>query len=116
MKKYTGVFRIFAILLIVVVLGALFGWYYFLGTRNAQTNAQNTGAGYGVAAPTFEGSAGSTYENTVSTLGEPVQTSSSTSQLWEVSAVPVAGFGWQQGAAPSLYFVERSSGYVFDAQ
>ncbi|HEV3245355.1 MAG TPA: hypothetical protein VG102_03280 [Candidatus Paceibacterota bacterium] len=115
--SYTGYFRFVTVTLIVVALGGLLGWYYFLQAKNAQTNAQNTGAGYSALPPSFEGSTGSTYANIVSTLGEsPGGAASSTSRLWEVSEVPVAGFGWQKGAEPTLYFIERSSGYVFEAQ
>lgn len=118
MKKYIGIVRILATIVIVAALGGLFGWYYFLHARNEQTNAQDEEAGYDVAAPTFEGSTGSTYANVVSTLGENpgAVATSTTSRLWEVSEVPVAGFGWQSGPSPTLYFVERSSGYVFEAQ
>jgi hypothetical protein len=118
MERYTSLLRIAAVIIVVLALGALFGWYYFLQGKNSQTNAENAGAGYGTAAPVFVGSTGSSYANVVSTLGEQagVTSTSSTSRLWEVSEVPVAGFGWQSSSSPSLYFVERSSGYVFDAQ
>jgi hypothetical protein len=118
MKRYTTLFRLAAFAIIVIALGALLGWYYFLRGAEQQTAVQNAGAGYGTAAPTFEGSTGSTYANVISTLGEEpgVTATSSTSRLWEVSEVPVAGFGWQSGSSPTLYFVERSSGYVFEAQ
>lgn len=120
MTKYLSLFRLVAIALIVVVFGGLFGWYYFLKGQNSQTNADSAAAGYDTAAPTFEGSAGSTYANTVSTLGLPASfgtAPSSTARLWEVSAVPVAGFGWLGSQSSStLDFVERSSGYVFEAQ
>jgi len=118
MKISKTYLRMAAIAIIVIAVGGLLGWYYFLHKAEVQTSTQNAEAGYDTAAPTFEGSTGSTYENTVSTLGEVpgISSASSTSRLWEVSEVPVAGFGWQSGTAPTLYFVERSSGYVFDAQ
>jgi hypothetical protein len=118
MKKYRTLFRLVAVCLIIIVLGGLLGWYYFLHAKNSQVNAENAGTGYGTAAPTFEGSTGSTYANVISTLGEQpgVTATSSTSRLWEVSEVPVAGFGWQGGNSATLDFVERSSGYVFEAQ
>jgi hypothetical protein len=118
MTKHLTLLRLVAIALIIVVIGALLGWYYFLHGKNAQTNANDNAAGYGATAPTFEGSAGSTYANVVSTLGIESGTTAttSTSRLWEVSAVPVAGYSWQKSAVPALDFVERSSGYVFSAQ
>src|SRR5262249_50049094 len=109
--------RFVAVVLAVAALGVLLGWYYFLKAKNAQTDAQNAGAGYSALPPSFEGSTGSTYANIVSTLRlTPGTQSSSTSRLWEVSEVPVAGFGWQHNASSTLYFIERSSGYVFEAE
>lgn len=118
MKRSLPIFRIVAAVVIIVVLGGLLGLYYFLNGKNSQTNTQNQEAGYGTVAPAFQGSTGSTYANAVSTLGEPLNASftSTSSRLWEVSEVPVAGYGWQGGSSPTLYFVERSSGYVFEAQ
>lgn len=118
MAKHVTLFRLVATALVVVVIGVLLGWYYFLQGKNTQTNANDTAAGYGATAPTFEGAAGSTYANVVSTLGVESGTTAttSTSRLWEVSAVPVAGYSWQKSTVPALDFVERSSGYIFSAQ
>lgn len=116
MKRYLPYIRTFGAAVVIIAIGALAGWYYFLrGAENA-ANQNYAAAGYGAIAPTFEGSTGSTYQNVISTLGaEGVSVGSSTSRLWEVSAVPVAGFGWVSTSSPALYFVERSSGYVFEA-
>jgi hypothetical protein len=102
----------------VLALGGLAGWYYFLRGSEHQTSAQDTARGYGSTVPSFEGSNGSTNQNVISTLGGPVNETPSTSnaRLWEVSQVPVAGFGWVGSSTqPVLYFVERSSGNVLEA-
>ena len=115
MNQYISLVRLSAVAIVVVVVGALLGWYYFLHGQNAQTTAQSNAAGYNASAPTFKGSTGSTYANVVSTLGQDSGTSTppSAARLWEVSQVPVAGFGWYKGTStPTIYFVERSSGYV----
>ncbi len=118
MNKYLSMFRLVVIALAIVAIGALLGWYFFLAGKSSQVQQQNTGTGDQTVAPSFQGTTGSTYANVVSTLGvsSGASTVSTSSRLWEVSAVPVAGFGWRTGQAPGLYFVERSSGYVFDAQ
>ena len=117
MNRYTTFVRLVIIAILVIALGALAGWYYFLRGAEEQTSVADTARGYGSTAPSFEGSTGSTYANIVSTLGQEVNaTTTSNSRLWEVSEVPVAGFGWVGNSTePSLYFVERSSGYVFEA-
>jgi len=108
--------RLVLIAIAVLALGGLLGWYYFLQGAQQEVNTQDASRGYGVQAPSFEGSAGSTNENVASTLGgSAVPTTAPTSRLWEVSQVPVAGFGWQGGSVPTLRFVERSSGNVLQA-
>lgn len=105
-------------ILIVVVIGGFFGWYTFLNTARTQTNQENAARNYGGVLPSFVGPAGSTYQNIVSTLsqGSGSGITSTSSRLWEVSIAPVAGFAWGPASSnPSLYFVERSTGYEFQA-
>jgi hypothetical protein len=118
MKTSASLLRLVIIAIVVLALGGLAGWYYFLRGSESQTSAQDTARGYGSTAPSFEGSAGSTNQNVISTLGEPVNEGSPTptARLWEVSQVPVAGFGWVGSSTqPMLYLVERSSGNVLEA-
>ena len=117
MKSYMTLLRLVMIAIVVVALGGLLGWYYFLQGAQQQTNAQSAARGYGSVAPSFTGSAGSTYQNAASTLGgaETTSTPGPVSRLWEVSQVPIAGFGWEGNSTPTLRFVERSSGNVLEA-
>ncbi len=104
--------------IIVIALGALAGWYFFLRSAQNATTQAGEARGIGQSIPAYTGSTGSTYQNVQTTLseGSGSAVSSSTAsigRLWEVSNVPVAGFGWSTSTLPSLYFAERSSGFVF---
>lgn len=50
---------------IVIILGALAGWYFFLRGETQATSATDTGRGFSQAAP-FGAEIGSTYQNMVS--------------------------------------------------
>lgn len=118
MKPSLSILRLVLIALIVLALGGLAGWYYFLRGAETQTSAQQAAQGNAVPAPSFTGSTGSTNQNVISTLGSSVNETPSApnSRLWEVSQLPVAGFGWVGSSTqPVLYFVERSSGNVLEA-
>jgi hypothetical protein len=116
MNTNSALLRYVLIGIIVLVLAAFGGWYFFLKTAESTTNTDSAARGYGSIAPSFEGSTGSTYENAASTLASSgITPATSTSRLWQVSAVPVAGFGWTSDPIAKLSFVERSSGYVFEA-
>ncbi|HTR18533.1 MAG TPA: hypothetical protein VMH91_00950 [Candidatus Paceibacterota bacterium] len=118
MKKYMTLLRLVITGIAVLALGALLGWYYFLHGAQQQVTTDSAARSFGSGAPSFEGTAGSTYQNAASTLGESVggvSTSTPAARLWEVSQVPVAGLGWQNGSVPTLRFVERSSGNVLEA-
>jgi hypothetical protein len=104
---------------IVVILGALMGVYFFL--RGQTQAAQNADQGRGLSSEAPFGSpAGSTYENIVSDFSQKGGSSASTTprnfpQLWQVDKTPVAGFsfGIASSSKPILSFVEVGTGYVF---
>lgn len=105
--------------LIVIALGALSGWYFFLRGETQSRVTQDSARGFGTEAPTFAGALGSAYQNAVSTVfgGSKNQTETKNlPQLWQVDATPVAGAGFvQTDKGGRLYFAERSSGYIFAA-
>ncbi len=104
--------------LIVVSLGALSGWYFFLRGQTQTTQSQDAARGFGNAAPTFGGALGSAYQNALSTFGgaKNPQSPQALPQLWQVDTTPVAGYGFvQSGGATRLYFAERGNGYIFSA-
>lgn len=106
---------------IVILLGALGGWYFFLQKQSSAIATLNSGLGLGNATPSFENPSGSTANNIASTLGNswtPLVTSNSSvsSLLHEVDAAPVAGAGFVASATSSqatLEYIERGNGYVF---
>lgn len=106
--------------LIVVSLGALSGWYFFLRGEIRSTVAQDSARGFGAEAPTFGGALGSAYQNALSAVfGAPESGSADANnpaRLWQVDRAPVAGAGFvQTEKGARLYFAERGSGYIFSA-
>ena len=106
---------------IVLTLGGLAGWYFYLHSQETTTTAIDSSRGLGVTPPSFEGTSGSTQANqAIATQAlsansyKPSATSSS--QLWEVDRTAVAGMGFVTSQADEhLYYVERANGYVFSA-
>lgn len=106
--------------LIVIALGALLGWYFFLRGQMQSTVARSAARGFGVEAPTFGGTLGSAYQNALSNVfggsGKEGAQPKNLSRLWQADATPVAGAGFVKTAdGERLYFAERSSGYIFAA-
>ncbi|MDO8514465.1 MAG: hypothetical protein Q7S50_02895 [bacterium] len=154
--------------LIVLMLGGLSGWYFFLRTQSQTSLSQDEARGYGVEAPL--GDAGGNASQLLSPAPESspaptnvgflsrvwnvltgesaivpalstsgsfggdfgkllgtdtsVQARTSTApppknrppQLWHVVSAPVAGIAFSKNSArPVLRYVERSNGYVFEA-
>lgn len=105
--------------LIVIALGALSGWYFFLRGQNASTAAQDIARGFGTAAPNFTGALGSAYQNALSGFGaggKDTSRSGPLPQLWQAEKTPVAGYGFVPNDTQlRLYFAQRSTGYLFSA-
>ncbi len=109
--------------IIVLILGGLAGWYFYLRSKTSSTEAVDSARGLGIAPPTFPGGLGSTAANnaTGSTgTGNGQQSNPSTQRLWQVDHAPVAGTAFDipsriSASSTDLYFAERASGYVFKA-
>lgn len=105
--------------LIVVMLSALAGWYFFLRGEKESIAIGDAGRGAGLPEP-FGSAIGSTYENIVSSfstlVGGVVRSGEERSpQLARVGNTPTAGYGFVgSGEESRLRFVERGTGYVFD--
>lgn len=101
----------------VVVLGALLGWYFFLRGQTQATSAADLARGFSASAP-FGAQTGSTYQNMLSNvIGGPSAPGGasprSLPQLWHADVSPVAGFAFTGSASSSvLSFAERGNGYV----
>lgn len=106
--------------LIVVLLGGLAGWYFFVQKQIDTTERNDDARSFG-SAPSFGERLGSTYQNLVEGLaGGFGQVGTETGEgrpapkLWRVSAAPVAGMGFMASSS-LLYFAERATGNVLRA-
>src|SRR6185436_11355537 len=100
------------LILAVGILGALAGWYYFLRSKTDATTTLNVGRGFGADIPfgSLPGTSQASSANThAANAVEPPQ-------LWHVATLPVGGLGFATSTdGIKLRYVERSTGYVFDA-
>lgn len=116
MKMRTIVEYVLAVI-IVLVLGSLAGWYFFLRTQTDTTIAQNVARGFGLATP--EGGANGSISSAspgAETGTSPTQTAQRPAQLWSVETKPTAGHAFIGGGKNlRLRYVERASGYVLEA-
>lgn len=117
MKTSTHIIQFLVAAVIVVLLGGLAGWYYFVQRQIADTAASD--AARGGEALSFGGGRGSTYENASGVPGESTPGASAAPgkpapRLWHVTKTPVAGAGFA-ASSTSLYFAEVSSGNILEA-
>lgn len=119
--KLTTLLRLVLVGLVVLVLGGLAGWYFYLHSQETTPVSAQTGSDIGTSTPSFEGSSGSTEANqeiATQAFGTITTTASGTSssELWEVDPAAVAGMGFVTSETDEyLYYVERGNGYVFAA-
>lgn len=102
---------------LVLILGSLAGWYFFLRTQTKTTVEQGAARGFGIAIPEGRANgdipAGFGRTDGAASAGQPVQRPA---QLWQVEERPAAGHTFiGSGGTLRLRYVERASGYVFDA-
>ena len=109
------IIRYALLVFLVVILGAITGWYFFLRSQTGATQSVDTARGFstgGSAAPfgnTGSGNAGAGS----STAG---QSGTKPAQLWHIATAPAAGIGFATTTAlVRLRFVDRATGYVFEA-
>ncbi|OGG45010.1 hypothetical protein A2673_02885 [Candidatus Kaiserbacteria bacterium RIFCSPHIGHO2_01_FULL_50_13] len=130
--------RIALIGIIVVSLGLLGWWYFFLKSETRSQRIIDTARGLDISAPEFTSSGGSTYLNLVHSipsvpLWRSVQDATkkavqpfvffreeenetSRPRLWHASALPTAGMAFTTaGGTTTLRFVERATGNVLEA-
>ena len=101
--------------LIVIVLGALGGWYFFLRGQNSSTLSEGAARGFGTGtSPTspFGASGGSGSASSTSQSSNIPQTP----QLWHIGTGPASGIAFATTTnGVRVTYVERSTGYVFAA-
>ena len=105
--------------IIVLILGSLAGWYFFLRTQNDTTASQSAARGFGSTVPlgNADGSARSFSPGTTdSSAAQSAEALPRPPQLWQVEGKAVAGQIFiGSGSTLRLRYVERGSGYVFEA-
>ncbi len=123
MKTRTIVEYLLAVI-IVLILGGLAGWYFFLRTQTNTLNSQSVARGFGVSVPFGNADGGALNTPSPSSGTDWAQQNSPTNtgggkrppQLWQVASGPVAGKMFLgSGDEVRLRYVERASGYVFEA-
>lgn len=106
--------RNIALLFVGIVLVGLLGWYWFLSSETSDTEALGDARGFGESIPSFSDDSGSTFANIVSGVETNIEEGMGRPpRLWRITASPVAGAGFVGSTTPELYFIERSTGYVF---
>ena len=114
-KNLYSIGKYVALGIMVVVIGALVGWFFVLRSQTESTLSNDAARGFGAPSPI--GNAG-TFTNGISSVatntgGEGVP--SQVAQLWHVDTTPVAGFGFTTSEKHAVYFAERATGHVFIA-
>lgn len=136
MKKKSVAITSYALVgIMVAILGGLSGWYLYLRSETGTTQRADTARGFSSAIPSFNGTQGSTATNNGAGPDFPVPgpgglaaaqggggaattsiISYATPRLWHAEQAPAAGFGFvYTSTGLQLYYVERSTGYVFAA-
>ena len=111
---------------ILLLIGGLAGWYYFLNKQKQDIAERDAGRGLGSPPPSFGGDVGSTYSNVSGVAGGAAgKEGKAPPRLWHVTKTPVAGMGFvntekktagsSATLSPQLYFAERGTGYILRA-
>jgi hypothetical protein len=109
------IIRYVLVALIVLIIGALAGWYLFLRGQSQTTSAQDAARGFGASTPSANQN-GSTFGNSQSTGGSASGSQGSPAQLWHVVSTPIAGLGFVNDVGgQNVHFVERSTGNILAA-
>ena len=102
---------------LVLILGSLTGWYFFLRTQTKTTTNQSAARGFGIAIPEGRANGDVTVGSARSETGAaPEQTAQRPAQLWRGGGKQTPGHAFVgSGNSLRLRYVERAGGYVFDA-
>ncbi len=120
MDTFTRILRYTLIIMLVVLLGGLAGWYAYLQTQKnpLAPSTSDTAGDQGSNASNRGGTTGNDAAPPPSAGDSSVPTKK-IERLWKVALGPVAGFGFGPPANASssapLFFAERANGYIFQA-
>ncbi len=128
--------------LIVIILGAFVGWYFFLSAQSKETTVRDAARGYesgqdnsseapsflsrilgnfagegtGVSPSPSDSSFGQSPTSLRATTSSETPPTKRPSQLWHAHIKPVAGMSFvRNGNTEQLRYVERATGYVYEA-
>lgn len=104
------ILRYLSLALIVIIVGALLGWYVFVQKQVGTTQAIDSDRGFGIA-PSFGSPLGSTSDIAGLAATGTSTPGISAPRLWQITKTPVAGFGFS-ATTSQLYFAERATGNV----
>ncbi len=107
--------------ILVIILGALVGWYFFVRNEVAQTSQNDAARGFGDSA-SFGSVIGSALENLTGGVFGSSGTNGATApqegkaapRIWIVNRTPVAGFGFD-ASTTRMFYAERASGNILRA-
>ncbi len=104
--------------LLVLILGAFSGWYFFLSTQSRATTAADAARGHVSLPPTSPlfGTADDSSRASATVPGAaPTTQVKRPPRLWHAQIKPVAGMAFVRSAGGErLRYVERATGYVYD--
>jgi hypothetical protein len=111
--KIGTAFRFLALALVVIIIGALLGWYAFIKKQVGTTETIDSARGFGIA-PSFGSPLGSVGDLSGLATASSSAPGTAAPRLWQVTKTPVAGFGFSASTS-RLYFAERATGNVLIA-
>ena len=114
MQRTIRIVEFLAAAIIVMVLGGLGGWYFFIDQQVGETAQTDTARGFGSNLSFGEPGA-----SVRPSADQPLLLGTSTVErraprLWRITPGPVSGFGFRS-ASSSIYYVERGNGNIMIA-
>ena len=110
------ILRYALLVLLVAMLGALAGWYFFLRTQTGATQSLDSARGFSAGGtnsvfggPSNSGSGTSSTTSSQANAAEPPQ-------LWRIATSPAAGIGFSTTTSGErVRYAERATGYISEA-
>lgn len=122
-----SVLKYAAVGIVVVLLGALAGWYFYLRQQGVTLSDMTSGRGLSAVTPSFNAPGGNTLENIASGLSSAADkvaslvqgdTQQPSGKLWRIDRTPVAGVGFETAAGTSsarVIYAQQATGHIFTA-
>jgi hypothetical protein len=113
--------------IIVVALGALAGWYFYLRQQGVTLTDVTRGRGLSTVVPSFNAPGGNTLDNIAAGLSNAADkvaslvqgdTQQPSGKLWHIDRTPIAGVGFETTAGTSsarIIYAQQATGHIFTA-